>query len=491
MKFLQFLKSRTGAISGVRAGLMALTVAGVGLSVASYFQGPTTPDSPEVRRLAEIMRQGRELPVQYASIASSFALGNLQFADAEQKAKAEAQIFDGGEGAVQALESFNIQGRTFTGGEGGLGMGNDVQLIEGAPAGAGGSVSGDINGVNKAAEGSQPAKDSATAAAAGAGGAKSNTLQRSSITHPTGGSRFASTPYGAPTAASQLQQGDKGDTSSLSGSMPIGSMLVKATGDLKGAHESGYKPSKDDVKFKKVKSSSVNEEGEETKRIALLSARAAREVKGQVNRGGQVFLTNRGLQFTLEAQDLQTKSNLPGEDYEGNLAKAEKRVGDITDNVTDNEQEKQSARSTLINMLVGLVITSFVGFLAICALKEATTFGKGAALAVTIAILALIALFALKAHVYGNRYGDRSTANGMMFTALILAGIIGVAWIPGVSKAVSKLITKVMGWFGAGGETALTSAASGLKTATLVSGGGVAMTQITEWFGKLFKGSKK
>ena len=90
MKCLQLFKNRTGAISGVRAGVLALMVASVGFSISSYFGGgETTSQSPQVRNLAAIMSQGGQLPVQYASIATSFTKGNLQFATAKEKAEME------------------------------------------------------------------------------------------------------------------------------------------------------------------------------------------------------------------------------------------------------------------------------------------------------------------------------------------------------------------------------------------------------------------
>ena len=96
MNIFKFLKSRIGAVS-ISAGKMAgvaLTAGLVGVNVYNYATSSPAAQEARVRSFSEVLASGGILPEDNTM---NFALGNVQFASAEERAAQEGTIFDAGD----------------------------------------------------------------------------------------------------------------------------------------------------------------------------------------------------------------------------------------------------------------------------------------------------------------------------------------------------------------------------------------------------------
>ena len=182
MNIFKFLKSRIGAvsISGGKAAVMALSAGMLAVNVYNYANNTPAAQEARVRSFSEVLASGGTLP---GDNTMNFALGNVQFASAEERAAQEGTIFDAGDADVSALQgamnSFSVRGSALGAGEGGLGMGAKA-AVELGPDGK--PLTGNAAGTDGAAVGA------AAAAAAQGGQTKINKLGE----EPAGGLQRAS-----------------------------------------------------------------------------------------------------------------------------------------------------------------------------------------------------------------------------------------------------------------------------------------------------------
>ena len=371
MNILNILKSRIGALSisaGKTAGL-ALTVGLVGMNFYSYMNSSSAAQEERIRSFSEILSSGGSLP---GDTTMSFSTGNAQFATAEEIAAREGSstLFDGGEGAVTALNNFNVSGRTLGAGDSGLGMGANA------------AVQLDADG--KPVMGGDAADGSAVAAAAAQanqtkinklGEAKEGDLQRASMARASGsnlgsGSRGG---FGASSGASGSSASSKsvgqaarvGDGYSLSGAMPGGSTLIASNSGIRGiASSSSFGASDAQTRIGKGVNS---KEGRSLRDIALASSKVAANKNRAANEGTSPFMAKEKLSGGINvvgdvAPELQGSSST---EFEDNLKGQETSLDQGISEIDTTEQEKQAHRNRLATAMVALLFTTMAAMIAI------------------------------------------------------------------------------------------------------------------------------
>ena len=449
MKILELLKSRAGAISKAGAIGLGVTVGLVGLSVSNFFSTMPSPESKEVRNLAQIISSGGELPQEYSGIRVS--LGNAQLATAEERAAREGKIFDGGDTGVANLARLDgITGRRFSGGEAGLGMGaNEAVALPGGVAAGNGQTKGNVSGALASAQ-EQARNQSGKTRINRLGDDSNSNFQRASIARASGSElgSGATGGFGAPGYGGS-RSGEI--PSALSGAMPGGSTLVVASGDLQGARTPSYVAGNRNARVFGG-SGSRSQEAESLLDTAKRSAEVARN-NNKADNEGATYAFMKGYQGGLVVDSGEGDSNLGatggvgsmdlGDDSIPGMSKLsglESKLDDRLESEMETQQKKKVARDTIHKMGLAMFVATMAAFVAICVLNK-TGYGSIAAWIVTGVMLAALAVFAgfiIKYRKQDLIPADMATGYGIW--AGVDAAILGLAWIPGVAKTVGKMV---------------------------------------------------
>lgn len=443
MNIFTFLKSRTGALSKVGVISLGLTTGLVGLNFYNYVTSSPAAQEQKVRNLASILAAGGEVPVEYSSI--NVGAGGTHFATAEERAKYEGAIFDGGDAAEARLNGFNIQGRALGAGEDGLGTGG-VDAVE---VGTRGSV-----GVGNMPDGSAVGAAVRSGAENQGANARASQFQRASMAQAggsnlgAGGSGSFSYSRGGDSATARALKSE-GNTrvtpSSISGAMPGGSTLVSSRG-FQGAHASSYR----DSRGGSFGGQGINStEGKGLRRIAVNSGKVAADKYRTTNAGTDPFLNDTyespGTTVTTGALDALSTSGI-GNDEFNNLANHRlNRLNDATEDLRNTEKERENDRGRLWKTLIGLTFATFAAMLSIQVLTKMGGFwGWAGAVAVAAVMAIAIGIFVRDAIGYGNKYNEWGIPTVMFAGAAIMVGGLAVSFI----KSINGWLGKVSEWFG-------------------------------------------
>ena len=462
MKILEILKNHTGAVSGMRVAVMGVMLTSLALTVSSYFQTPEVPDQHEVRRIADIINQNGALPAEYAGIEQSFS-GKLALASAQDEQDFLSQ-FDGGDAAVANVEAMKFSGRTLGRGEAGLGMGGNEATDLG-----GGVSGGEVNDPSANVRGAVRTKANGQGQNAGTegekeeGGNKVNKLTSATMARASGGGSSAS--FGSRGSASSSTGGrvangavgtnpvspvNMPDVNALSGSMPTGSAaFVKSNNNFR---DPSYKPSRDDFKAHRSGNVQMSKEADDLKFISKTSAEMAKKrFKSDNEAVTTAFMGARGTTITYDDPGaFESKSSL-GDFDEGEYTadSVEEAVQENTANIEDEGTKRLVARTHLLNMFAALLPMVLGAFFTIAALVS-TGYGMAGAWILAGTMWAFCATLLGFAIAYGVAYGQQEASPAWTFgaLALVMAGIIGLAFVDKVATFMTGLADKIGGWFG-------------------------------------------
>lgn len=454
MNIFKFLKSRIGAVS-ISAGKMAgvaLTAGLVGVNVYNYATSSPAAQEARVRSFSEVLTSGGILPEDNTM---NFALGNVQFASAEERAAQEGTIFDAGDADVSALQgamnSFSVRGSALGAGEGGLGMGANA-AVELGPDGK--PLTGNAAGTDGAAVGA------AAAAAAQGGQTKINKLgeepagglQRASIARASGSNLGSSSAGGfggntrssaAGNATAEAAARLRSSSSyALSGAMPKGSTLIASNGNIRGA-AGGATEFVAGSRFGRSAMGARSQEGESLRDMALASSKVAANANRSANEGTSPFMARERLSggITVEGENLNEFQGTADTSFEDDMNRRERGVVAAADEVDTSEQERKNHRSRLSKMLIALIPTVFMGMMTIQSLKGSGPWGMVAAIAVTALLAATIIAFTVDAAKYISKYGaDGWSVASLIGSAVMAAGLV-LAWINNTNAWLGKVST--------------------------------------------------
>lgn len=454
MNIFKFLKSRIGAVS-ISAGKMAgvaLTAGLVGVNVYNYATSSPAAQEARVRSFSEVLTSGGILPEDNTM---NFALGNVQFASAEERAAQEGTIFDAGDADVSALQgamnSFSVRGSALGAGEGGLGMGANA-AVELGPDGK--PLTGNAAGTDGAAVGA------AAAAAAQGGQTKINKLgeepagglQRASIARASGSNLGSSSAGGfggntrssaAGNATAEAAARLRSSSSyALSGAMPKGSTLIASNGNIRGA-AGGATEFVAGSRFGRSAMGARSQEGESLRDMALASSKVAANANRSANEGTSPFMARERLSggITVEGENLNEFQGTADTSFEDDMNRRERGVAAAADEVDTSEQERKNHRSRLSKMLIALIPTVFMGMMTIQSLKGSGPWGMVAAIAVTALLAAMIIAFTVDAAKYISKYGaDGWSVASLIGSAVMAAGLV-LAWINNTNAWLGKVST--------------------------------------------------
>ncbi len=454
MNIFKFLKSRIGAVS-ISAGKMAgvaLTAGLVGVNVYNYATSSPAAQEARVRSFSEVLTSGGILPEDNTM---NFALGNVQFASAEERAAQEGTIFDAGDADVSALQgamnSFSVRGSALGAGEGGLGMGANA-AVELGPDGK--PLTGNAAGTDGAAVGA------AAAAAAQGGQTKINKLgeepagglQRASIARASGSNLGSSSAGGfggntrssaAGNATAEAAARLRSSSSyALSGAMPKGSTLIASNGNIRGA-AGGATEFVAGSRFGRSAMGARSQEGESLRDMALASSKVAANANRSANEGTSPFMARERLSggITVEGENLNEFQGTADTSFEDDMNRRERGVAAAADEVDTSEQERKNHRSRLSKMLIALIPTVFMGMMTIQSMKNSGPWGMVAAIAVTALLAAMIIAFTVDAAKYISKYGsDGWSIASLVGSAVMAAGLV-LAWINNTNAWLGKVST--------------------------------------------------
>ncbi|HJD19138.1 MAG TPA: hypothetical protein IAB21_01615 [Candidatus Avelusimicrobium excrementipullorum] len=454
MNIFKFLKSRIGAVS-ISAGKMAgvaLTAGLVGVNVYNYATSSPAAQEARVRSFSEVLTSGGILPEDNTM---NFALGNVQFASAEERAAQEGTIFDAGDADVSALQgamnSFSVRGSALGAGEGGLGMGANA-AVELGPDGK--PLTGNAAGTDGAAVGA------AAAAAAQGGQTKINKLgeepagglQRASIARASGSNLGSSSAGGfggntrssaAGNATAEAAARLRSSSSyALSGAMPKGSTLIASNGNIRGA-AGGATEFVAGSRFGRSAMGARSQEGESLRDMALASSKVAANANRSANEGTSPFMARERLSggITVEGENLNEFQGTADTSFEDDMNRRERGVAAAADEVDTSEQERKNHRSRLSKMLIALIPTVFMGMMTIQSMKSEGPWGMVAAIAVTAILGAAIIAFTVDAAKYIDKYGaDGWSVASLIGSAVMAAGLV-LAWINNTNAWLGKVST--------------------------------------------------
>lgn len=454
MNIFKFLKSRIGAVS-ISAGKMAgvaLTAGLVGVNVYNYATSSPAAQEARVRSFSEVLTSGGILPEDNTM---NFALGNVQFASAEERAAQEGTIFDAGDADVSALQgamnSFSVRGSALGAGEGGLGMGANA-AVELGPDGK--PLTGNAAGTDGAAVGA------AAAAAAQGGQTKINKLgeepagglQRASIARASGSNLGSSSAGGfggntrssaAGNATAEAAARLRSSSSyALSGAMPKGSTLIASNGNIRGA-AGGATEFVAGSRFGRSAMGARSQEGESLRDMALASSKVAANANRSANEGTSPFMARERLSggITVEGENLNEFQGTADTSFEDDMNRRERGVAAAADEVDTSEQERKNHRSRLSKMLIALIPTVFMGMMTIQSMKSEGPWGMVAAIAVTAILGATIIAFTVDAAKYISKYGaDGWSVASLVGSAVMAAGLV-LAWINNTNAWLGKVST--------------------------------------------------
>ena len=486
MNIFKFLKSRVGAVS-ISAGKMAgvaLTAGLVGVNVYNYATSSPAAQEARVRSFSEVLASGGILPEDNTM---NFALGNVQFASAEERAAQEGTIFDAGDADVSALQgamnSFSVRGSALGAGEGGLGMGANA-AVELGPDGK--PLTGNAAGTDGAAVGA------AAAAAAQGGQTKINKLgeepagglQRATIARASGsnlrtssgggfgGNSRSSAAVGNATAEAAARLSSS-SSYALSGAMPKGSTLIASNDNIRGA-AGGATEFVAGSRFGRSAMGARSREGESLRDMALASSKVAANANRSANEGTSPFMARERLSggITVEGENLNEFQGSADTSFEDDMNRRERGVASAVDEVDTTEQERKSHRTRLSKMLIALIPTVFMGMMTIQATKDIGPWGMVAAIAVTALLGAAIIAFTVDAAKYIDKYGDNQDGwaiASLIGSAVMAAGLV-LAWTTKAAKGEQTWIQKVSDFlFGNMGMALISSAIFGTLMGQAVS----------------------
>ena len=456
MNIFKFLKSRIGAVS-ISAGKMAgvaLTAGLVGVNVYNYATSSPAAQEARVRSFSEVLASGGILP---EDTTMNFAMGNVQFASAEERAAQEGTIFDAGDADVSALQgamnSFSVRGSALGAGEGGLGMGANA-AVELGPDGK--PLTGNAAGTDGAAVGA------AAAASAQGGQTKINKLgeepagglQRASIARASGnnlgsssgggfGGNSRSSAAGNATAEAAARL-SASSSYALSGAMPKGSTLIASNDSIRGA-AGGATEFVSGSRFGRSAMGARSREGESLRDMALASSKVAANANRSANEGTSPFMARERLSggITVEGENLNEFQGTADTSFEDDMNRRERGVTAAADEADTSEQERKNHRTRLSKMLIALIPTVFMGMMTIQATKDNVPWGLIAAIAVTAILAAVITAFTVDAANYIAKYGKNEDG-------WAIASIVGSVVL--VSGLVLAWINKTNGWLQSVGE---------------------------------------
>lgn len=440
MKLFTILKSRIGAVSKVGLLSAGLTVGLVGLNVYNYATDRPAAQDEQIRSLAQIISSGSPLPAEYSGIAVS--AGSAQFATAQERTAQENMIFDGGDAAVGALDGLNsaqVRGQVFRGGEAGLGLGQDATEVGGG-RGAGQVRAPDGSGVADAAAqkaGQTPIHKLGEAQ----GGLQHASMARANGTNlNTGAAGFGPSARNAARSEGASRVGP----GSISGAMTGSNALVVASGKLKGATSSSYRrPSMDSH----VGQGLSSEEGNSLRRIARQSGKVAANAQRSVNEGTSPFMDDTQLSggVTVEDGSVLDTEGIGDSSFEDDLnTKSDKLNSGIADLQTEAE-EREAHRKRLVKTMFLLLGTCIVAAVTIQMCMDAgDLMSKIVAFGVAAVMAAAIGFFAVDAWQFNAKYGALGEAIGFTTAALLMGGLIAGAFI----HKTRALIKKVTDWIG-------------------------------------------
>ena len=461
MNIFKFLKSRIGAVS-ISAGKMAgvaLTAGLVGVNVYNYATSSPAAQEARVRSFSEVLTSGGILP---EDTTMNFALGNVQFASAEERAAQEGTIFDAGDADVSALQgamnSFSVRGSALGAGEGGLGMGANA-AVELGPDGK--PLTGNAAGTDGAAVGA------AAAAAAQGGQTKINKLgevpagglQRATIARASGSnlrtssgggfggnSRSAAAGNATAEAAARLSASS---SYALSGAMPKGSTLIASNDNIRGA-AGGATEFVSGSRFGHSAMGARSQAGESLRDMALASSKVAANANRSANEGTSPFMARERLSggIRVGGGNLHEFQGTGTERHSTELKERERGLGRHITVVSTAEAERKHHRTRLSKMLIGLIPAVFMGMMTIQSMKNSGPWGMVAAIAVTAILGATIIAFTVDAAKYISKYGsDGWSIASLVGSAVMAAGLV-LAWINNTNAwlgKVSNFLVKNMG----------------------------------------------
>ena len=461
MNIFKFLKSRIGAVS-ISAGKMAgvaLTAGLVGVNVYNYATSSPAAQEARVRSFSEVLASGGIL---LEDNTMNFALGNVQFASAEERAAQEGTIFDAGDADVSALQgamnSFSVRGSALGAGEGGLGMGANA-AVELGPDGK--PLTGNAAGTDGAAVGA------AAAAAAQGGQTKINKLgeepagglQRATIARASGSnlrtssgggfggnSRSAAAGNATAEAAARLSASS---SYALSGAMPKGSTLIASNDNIRGA-AGGATEFVSGSRFGHSAMGARSQAGESLRDMALASSKVAANANRSANEGTSPFMARERLSggIRVGGGNLHEFQGTGTERHSTELKERERGLGRHITVVSTAEAERKHHRTRLSKMLIGLIPAVFMGMMTIQSMKNSGPWGMVAAIAVTAILGATIIAFTVDAAKYISKYGsDGWSIASLVGSAVMAAGLV-LAWINNTNAwlgKVSNFLVKNMG----------------------------------------------
>lgn len=454
MNIFKFLKSRIGAVS-ISAGKMAgvaLTAGLVGVNVYNYATSSPAAQEARVRSFSEVLTSGGILPEDNTM---NFALGNVQFASAEERAAQEGTIFDAGDADVSALQgamnSFSVRGSALGAGEGGLGMGANA-AVELGPDGK--PLTGNAAGTDGAAVGA------AAAAAAQGGQTKINKLgeepagglQRASIARASGSNLGSSSAGGfggntrssaAGNATAEAAARLRSSSSyALSGAMPKGSTLIASNGNIRGA-AGGATEFVAGSRFGRSAMGARSQEGESLRDMALASSKVAANANRSANEGTSPFMARERLSggITVEGENLNEFQGTADTSFEDDMNRRERGVVAAADEVDTSEQERKNHRTRLSKMLIGLIPAVFMGMMTIQSMKNSGPWGMVAAIAVTAILGATIIAFTVDAAKYISKYGSDGWSIASLIGSAVMAAGLVLAWINNTNAWLGKVST--------------------------------------------------
>ena len=442
MNIWKMLTSRVGAVNKTALISTSVVVGIVGLNVYHYATTRPAAQEAKVRSLASIINSGGSLPREYSGI--SLSTGGAQFASAEERARYEGRIFDGGEGTLAHLNGNFVKGKVFGGGEAGLGMGeNRAALLQGNAGGAGNGA----DGTSQAAAAAAAALQRAGQKAAGEGGLNGSNGQgafRSASMARASGHNLGEGGSGGFGLARQEGQNRVG-ASSISGAMPDGKTLLTVDARLQGARKATYMPGSREATAGYGANSS---EGKGLRDIAIRSGKVAANKDRTANEGADPFFSKQQLAGGLDVSgDMNFDPELQGigddsfgDKMDMDLSKLDAKL----DEIDTTEQEKSALRHNLIQQAVAMFFATIAAMIAIACLKNEAPYGTIAAGVITAAMLAWFVVFGVQIGKYVKLAKEFDVASGVLSGIGALCAIgIGVAWINGVASWIKGAVTKV------------------------------------------------
>ena len=508
MNIFKFLKSRIGAvsISGGKAAVMALSAGMLAVNVYNYANNTPAAQEARVRSFSEVLTSGGTLPEDNTM---NFALGNVQFASAEERAAQEGTIFDAGDADVSALQgamdSFSVRGSALGAGEGGLGMGANA-AVELGPDGK--PLTGNAAGTDGAAVGA------AAAAAAQGGQTKINKLgeepagglQRATIARASGsnlgssagggfgGNSRSSSAVGNATAEAAARLSSS-SSYALSGAMPKGSTLIASNGNIRGA-AGGATEFVAGSRFGRSAMGARSQEGESLRDMALASSKVAANANRSANEGTSPFMARERLSggITVEGENLNEFQGTADTSFEDDMNRRERGFASAKDDIDNTESERQAHRTRLMQWMFSLIIATVGMCFAINSLMKAYREAPAAwwflagAIAIGVIMLGLIGYYIYDCISYITKYKEQQgwAIAGIVVGAAMLAAL-AVSYVNWSGKEGANLQGEANAQTGttgtgteAGGTTAGPKGGTGRNLGGMLKDGTVGMS-----FGKV------